>query len=203
MKLHLLFLLSFTFFHFIIPQSLLNSLLSNLNLVNNIGQTTQSNIDYINQLLQINKNTNQQANVAVEAFSKSVSTCVANVSCDQANKNFNKVQSNLYVASSAYNTSSNNSNRADSVMNTAQSLINSIRSNMNVDLVNYFQGSINNSVRTTALAVNATAQTLTHCELIVNITCSTCSGGTPFNMDFPETTHLMDQINANFESLFT
>ena len=202
MKLHLLYILLATLFHFIITQSLLNSLLSNLKLVNYKGLTTQSNMDYINQLLQINKDTNQQARVAVEAFSKSVSTCVANVSCDQANRNFNQVQSNLNVASSAYNSSGNNSNRAGSVMNMAQGLINTIRSNMNNDLVNYFQGSINNSVRTTGIAVNATAQALTHCELIVNITCSTCSQGNIFTMDYPQTSTLMDQINANFQSIF-
>jgi hypothetical protein len=182
-------------------QSLIPSLLKKLNVTPITINNNNSNMNYINQLLQINQDVQSQAAVAVEAFAESVSRCSVHVSCDEANSQYFEVESNLKDASAAYSKINSRSNLANSIINKSKNMINLIQSGLNSDLANLIQGTIATTVNNTGITLRATAQALTHCELIVNITCTQCSNGTHIKMEYNEANPLLDEIKKTLSML--
>lgn len=199
-ELILYLILSSIIFKITSSQSLLDKLNADLNITTR--QRKNSNLDYINDLLQISKETSQEATVAVQAFSESVSRCNANVTCSEAEKQFFEVESKLKVATSAFDKTLQHALRASAITNKARQIINDIKLGSRRDLVDYSQQSIDYSLKNAGIAVKATSNALTHCELVVNVTCSKCPQGPPLTMDFPESSKLITDIKANISYIF-
>jgi len=181
-------------------QSLIDKLNADLNITSR--QKKNNNLDYINDLLQISKETSQEATFAVQAFSESVSRCKVNVTCSEAEKQFFEVESKLKVATSAFDKILQHSLRASDISNRARQIINEIKFGSRRDLEDYTKKSIDYSISNAGLAVKATSQALTHCELVINVTCSKCPQGPTLTMDFPESSKLISDIKANISYIF-
>lgn len=165
-------------------------------------RTPPDNQNSIDDLLKINQDSRKEAEVAVQAFSESISACKANVSCDQANKQFFEVESKLKVAASAWDRNKENQRRANSIMDRARSIIASLRNELISQIEGFTKKSIETSVQNTAIAVKATAHALTHCQLLVNVTCSECpeAPNRPLEIKFPESSRMINEIRANISS---
>ena len=127
------------------------------------------NINPIDDLLNPQQTATDAAGQAVVALAQAVATCVVNVSCDEAKRRYGQTEIYVDTASKAFSTSVaalNETNNSDLSQNSfpASSVSNA-------------QEATKLAAKQSGLALQATANALASCEVIVNVVCKQCPSG--------------------------